>query len=123
METELTNWTMLELSENEPSDLRDTRSSKKLTVCTFSSPWLINEANYLAWESTHTAAAPPAWILLPSLLGQPQKRTAQSLLWNINIKLNQFVFLVCGMKLDAHSMKWYCSLSAFQANNSEGGID
>lgn len=47
METELTNWTMLELSENEPSDLRDTRNGKKLTVCTFSSPWLINGANYL----------------------------------------------------------------------------
>lgn len=52
-------------------------NSKRLTVC---SPPLINEGNYLGWESAHTcAAASPGGTLLLNLLRPPRKHTVPSL--------------------------------------------
>lgn len=58
--------------ENERCDPSDTQKGKRFTVCTFSSPRLINEGNYLGEESTHSAA--PVLILLLTLLGPPETR-------------------------------------------------
>lgn len=79
MATQLTtNGTVLPLNENGLIDLRDTQKAKRLAVCTFFSPQLINEGNYLGWESTHVDAAAPSGILLLSLPGPSQQQhTAQ----------------------------------------------
>lgn len=71
----MTNWILLALNENELSDLKDTQNPKRFTGCTFLCPLLINEGNYLGWESTHAAAAVPAEIVPLTL---PQQLAAQS---------------------------------------------
>lgn len=100
-----TNWNMLALNKkrNQAGRWPEGHSnSKRLTVC---SPPLINEGNYLGWESARTrAAASPGGTLLLNLLRPPQKHTAPSL--PLNLTHQYPVQLICKFGNGANLKDW-----------------
>lgn len=92
---------------------------KRLGGCTFCCPLLINEGNYLGWESAHAAAAPTG-IRMLTLPGPPQQLAAQRLKLKLNsLSKTQTTFAwIPGwdMKLMACRLKLCCSISEFREN-------
>lgn len=94
---------------------------KRLGACTFCRhrackrccPLLINEGNYLGWESAHAAAAPTG-IRMLTLPGPPQQLAAQRLKLKLNsLSKTQTTFAwIPGwdMKLKACRLKLCCSI-------------